>query len=249
MKAKVVVRPQFDVRMLPIVLAPQVFRSIEVLAQKSLLFGGNHPELRTSVGQVMQEMRKVARLQFGHDTVDVTTLKNLLARGDVKEQEKLRTPEPDPFLMLGKKLDASQMNAAYCIREIWNAFGRFLRIAGRNFEGGSGTKKRSRALDPIDVMGQETWEVWRDRYSPWVVGARQRRQPTKREQGFVTHAAVVVFVLMEDYHPEQVDRTYNFRDGKSLTVIRSEMDLFNDPQQKILPLHGLKADTSAIMAA
>lgn len=201
------------------VIEPRLFLAIEKLSKEALAYSGSHAAVRGAVGAVTGELRKLAQDKLGHDSPEVVALSRLLKRTDPRTSNiTSRLTESDPIAELANNqlLSPLQLQAAYVIRVIWDAFGRFLVVQGRNYEGGGG--KRSKALNPVTVMSPDVLNSWNRHYRPWVERAKLRRSFG------LTHAAMVFMIVVDARQPGEVDRLLAAPPRSAFKVLRTELD-------------------------
>lgn len=224
----------------PFVLSPEFSRALQAFCKNALYYGDNHHILRKNIVTLNMLMVATAEEHFGHLPIESRMLHELLQRTVLNPDgpKKLDHRKP-PIKELEDKqiLDPGQLNAAHKIAGIWDAFGRFLQVSGRSYQKGG---KRARIMQPLDVMDQETWELWKDVYVPWYDRAQKRHVTAPATPGSrkMSHAALVLNVVLGDHHPDILDRACLWEDGMALNALRAELDRFNDqghtPQRKIL---------------
>lgn len=217
-------------------LNPRLFRALEKLCVAAISCSDNHPLVRAAVASISLELRLSAQSMHGHETVDAMAIHGLLKKTDPnRPAHKAPASRLSPLTELEArhKLGPSQLSAAQVIQVVWRAFGKFLTISGRGYDKGSGQVTRARALQPMDVMGQEVWETYRNLYCPWYEKASRRS--VNRKVGRVAVTEVVFKIVLPDYdlHPHEVDQLYGLKPGDALKTLRHELGIFFDPHGKI----------------
>lgn len=236
--------PAFN-SIIPTTIDPRVFRKLESLCSIALQYGDNHPNVRDAIAALTIEMRKVSGEHLGHDGVDVSAISQLLRRTDPKKPLVHQAPAPlrDPVDILerDKKLDAVQVNAASCIREVWKAFGRCLTVSGRGYDrDGGGGIRRASALQPLDVMGEDTWDMYQRVFIPWYNRAKDAKVGCK-VTGNVTKLQITFRVVVDEYFPEQVDKFMTLDEGTTLKVVQGQLARFFSPE----PTHMVSLGTTS----
>ena len=229
--------PAFN-SIIPATIDPRVFRKLEALCSIALQYGQNHSQVRDAIAALNLEMRKVSGERLGHDGVDVSALSQLLKRTDPNKPLVHKAPAPlrDPVDILARegKLDAVQENAASCIREVWNAFGRCLTVSGRGYDRGGGGIRRASALQPLDVMGEDTWALYQGTFVPWYNRAKEAKVGCQ-STGNVTRLQIVFRVVIDEFFPEQVDKFLRLEGGTALRVVQGQLASFftGEPQHMV----------------
>jgi len=208
------------------VMDPRLFVAIEALARIALDYGGNHAAVRSAVGRVVGELRKMAESKRGHDTVEAIALAKLLERRDGLAVSSEASSLVSTNLYLLRRLSGDQHAAANFIRDIWNAFSRFLTMKAKTMDD-SGGARASKPLGPFEVMSQDTYDNWREFYVPWFTEAHQRWVSNRNGSHQYRHTALVMYVVVEDRHPMTVDRGLRLVAGTTLRTIRAELNAFN----------------------
>lgn len=212
----------------PSIIDPLLFLSIEQLARSAITFGGNHTSVRGDVARVIIELRRLAMVQVGHDSIEVTNLVQLMKRTDPAKKETHERPEAelDPILALElrRELSPQQSAAAQMIRAVWNAFSRGLAVAPRSMEK-LGSHKRSRPQHPMDIMGKRVYEIWQNHYRPWYEEAKYRRV-NRRTTGTVSAVSIVQAILVEGHQPRTVDSGYRLDDHAAEKCLKFELEQF-----------------------
>lgn len=240
---------------IPTTMDPRVFKKIESLCVAALQYSAN-PQVRQAVVSLNLEMCLLADSRHGHKTVDCTTLGQLLKRTDPdKPIHQAPAPQRDPMDVLEKMgvIYPSHVSAGEVMREVWTAFGRCLTVSGRG-HGGGGVLRRSSALQPMDVMGQETWDIYKDCYKPWQDRAMARTVPCK-DTGNTTAFRIVYAVVIDEHFPNSVDNFMQLEPGKALSVLKHELGHFFDNydsgprEDKVLPGPGMVYSPPKVAAA
>ena len=208
----------------PAVINPKLFHAIEVLCRDALQYGGNATGIRNTIITLVSTMRQQAWADFGHDTVDVSSISSLLQRTDPARehsQRPLRAAEKDPIQELVRQahLNGDQERAADIIRHIWRAWGRYLSVAARTFEKRSNSA-RERALDPFWVMGEDDFLLWIEVYRPWYEVIKKELYQT-RIGGTVSAARIVIHAVTIPMFPGRIDVVERLETGTSLRVLKS----------------------------
>lgn len=234
---------------IPSIVDPRVFRKLESLCSIAIKFGDNHPQVREAIASLNIEMRKVSGEHYGHDSIDVTTLTQLLKRTDPNKPIQHQQPAPmrDPIdvLELNRVLDSNQVNAADSIRTVWQAFGRCLTVSGRGYDRGGGSMRRATALQPLDVMGDDTWALYKETFVPWYTRAKEQKVGCK-VTGNVTKLQIVFRVVIDEYFPEAVDKFLFLEDGTSLKVLRGQLSRFFNPEPFVPALAATDSGDSGV---
>jgi len=87
--------------------------------------------------------------------------------------------------------------------------------------------KRTKALDPFMVMGENLYRVWRDSYCPWYAKAWQRSVEAKIAPGYIHHPTIVFNIIVNDLQTSQIDRVFQLKPGTAIKTLRNELDEFN----------------------
>lgn len=208
------------------VIPPSVFRPIEVLCRDALNYGANAAGIRSSVGYLLNVVRREAHARYGHDTADVMAISSLLTRTDPARADRVlpdRRPDQEPIQELFRQahINEDQLRAADMVRRVETAWGRFLAVGARSYEGKS-QKTRERALDPVWIMGDDVFREWREVYNPWYRAAASRKVGANG-RGMVTAARIVIHVVMVPMFPGQIDATERLERGTSLRVLKDEL--------------------------
>jgi len=225
---------------IPTTTDPRIYKKLEALAAAALTHSKNAPEVRAAIASLNLEMRAAAEAQLGHDGVDNTGLALLLKRTDPARSNAHVAPAParDPIdvLELQGFLEPIHVSAAFGLRDVWAAFGRCLSIAGRNYEGGGGAK-RGCAMQPLDVMGDNTWEFYQEVFIPWYQSVKDLKV-NRKDTGNVTAAQIIFRVVIDEYFPEQVDAFLQLVPGTALWVMKKHLGRFYETLE-VYPLGNL----------
>ena len=215
----------------PSLFDPKVFRAAERCLALSLSTNNSEAN-RNTINQLIVEIANVARDKYGHESVESLALRQLLKRTAPRDENynpHAHPPEPDiiEYLQDQKRLTPTEYSAAMVIRSVWRAFGRYLTISGKGFDRTGGGKGAS-ALGPVDVMGQETWEQWRDLYTPWYETAKAR-STNRIKTGWVYNTELVFKIVVEGYRPEDLDKGFGMTSGAAYGALKAELGRFFDP--------------------
>lgn len=220
----------YDETFIQTVLEPRIFKSLESFCREAIAYGSNVEPLRQGITRIILDMRKTAQAKYGHDTPDIVALVHLLKRTSTneKEREPPRKTRADPLweLYQSHKLDEDQVNSARKIQEIWAAFGRYLTIASRNYWSGGGSARKGRVLQPLDVMSDETYDLWKTCYCPWYDSLKNQTIHSSTV-GPISLTGIVFRILIEEYHPDQLDNAFRFEVGMSLKILKAQLDRFS----------------------
>lgn len=213
-----------------LLMPPKVFAGLAELV-RVLLQGGRHMD-RNLVAQLALQMRTDSRLRFGHDSVETFALVKLM--GEDRQRWSPKLPRVDAVTHiqhsphLPHRLNTEQEDAADSIIEVWAAYGKFLEMSGRGIGGGGGN--RSSALNPVDVMGQPTWDHHRDVYSPWHFAASRTIVERRTSNGeHLTLASVVFKILVEDTYPHELDKAFALVGGTALKALKWGLTHYHNP--------------------
>ena len=212
------------------ILDPITFRAIEKLARDALSFSNNHGNVRSTISGLIVTLAQQANERHGFDTPDIVALKALLDRTDpLSPMNNARDRSPrHPLVVLEEQrlLDADQLAAAKTIEEIWRAFGRFLSVSARSYDGGGG--KRTKILSPLEVMGESIHESWRQYYIPWIDRARQHKinGDQRRYNATTNGARVCLDIIVEAEPPYQIDNRFSLSEGTALTILQTQLTAF-----------------------
>lgn len=167
-------------------------------------------------------LRIEAMMKFGHDSVESFAIAKLL--GTVQGfQPKPPRPDALSYIQNAKRKEArlniDQRAAADQIALVWDAFGKFLNMGARSLEGGGGN--RTRALAPMDVMDQETYdEVYKKYFVPWYEVVKKITVARRIAGPLLTVAAVTFKVIVEDKYPDDIDRAFGLTKGMALRALK-----------------------------
>jgi hypothetical protein len=213
-------------------LDPKVFKTLESLCKTALTYGDNHPNIRNAVANLSFQLQQHSMSIHGELTIDVITIQQLLRKTDPRYEHQRPAIEQDPIIELSQgnypKLSPDQQSAAATIRRIWQCFSKFLAVASRNYNTKSG--KKHRILLPLDVMDQNTYDTYRDTYSPWINKAKLTPIVNFKKKPLSTsHGEVVLAILTQDWFPKQLDLAHRLPRGSSLFALQHQLNLFNNP--------------------
>lgn len=211
-------------------LAPRVFLAVQKLCQEALRMSGNHRYVREAITDLFLRMKGEAVLEWGYTSTDALAIHQLLRRTNEKETQHDRAISRDPIKLMETqgRLSLDQIAAANMIQTIWRAFGRYLVMSARKYEGGGGGNKSGRALQPMDVMSQHVYDNWKSFYIPWFTKASACTVPCGI--GIKLSAArIVLEVVVENYSPDQLDKAYRLDRGKALAILRRWLRQFANP--------------------
>jgi len=216
---------------LQLLLPAQVWPFVEAFCRLHLQKDASR-EARELVAQLALTLRQEALRKFGHDTLETFKLARLLREGTARWQAK--PPRLDSishmkrYLHKPHRLSGDQESAANDIRMVWEAFSKFLEIAGRGIGGGGSS--RAQALGPVDVMGESLWEHHRDIFKPWQnIASRTVVRRRTVTDNHLTIAAVVFKVLVEDLYPEELDTHFALVKGTALRALKAGLDAYHTP--------------------
>jgi len=215
------------------ILSPKLFKEVEALCVQAIASSGNHDAVRRRIGGVIFQMRMLSMAAFGHETIDTYMLSQLLERTNPDYKPPMASDAPtrkDPITEMENRhqLDADQLSAAMIFREMWTAWGRFLQITSRNYEGQGDGGNRSKALNPIDVMSQDVYEKWQNIFVPWARASKERAVP-RRRFGKVLPEHILFEVIVKGNFPDEVDRQLNLVPGSAKKCLKQELKLMLDP--------------------
>lgn len=227
---------------LQLLMPAQIWTYVETLCRLYLVSQANDKISRDLISQMALACRMETMARFGHDSLETFALAKMLANQGPRFTPP--APRPDAISHINKyphkphRLDMDQEAAAHDIVQIWTAFGKFLEISGRGFEGGGGA--RSRAKGPVDVMGQDLWDHHREVYTPWYKIA-SKIPVARRTAGLALTIAGITFkILVEDLYPEQIDNQFCLVKGTALKALKAGLSAYQDPVQ--LAAWGRRAD-------
>lgn len=214
------------------VIDPRLFQRLETVLSQALQSSGNDPRLRETMNAFSLEVKMQSMSRFGYITTDSEVLSTFLRKTDPNHKEGVRKPEGDIFEYLQKVLESDCYGAALTMREVWDCFGRFLQVASRGFERGGGAK-RSTVMQPLDVMPDEVWEIYKDNFKPWISAASRRRTP-RLGTGNVINAEIVHRVIVMEQFPAQIDGYLGLARGQALKTLKIELALLYAPVERPL---------------
>lgn len=228
------------------VLDIRIFRAIELLVRAAIDYSGNHVQVRTAAIALTHAMKAVAEELHHHDTPDVLSLLSMLRRADPRFAEVGgRPPEAIPLTLMEarRQLTPEQISAARMVLLVWRAFGRLLTVVARSYDGTAGGK-RNRVLQPVEVMGEDLYDQWRQYYVPWYNKANVLM--IKDLSGFpcTTRARLVINVVVEDKFPATLDKGLKLKRGTVAEILREELTNLADLVQRGKPktFHGDKEE-------
>jgi len=216
---------------IPTTTDPRVFKKLEALCAIAIAASKNDPVVRAAIASLNIEMRTVAGERIGHDGIDNTVLSQLLKRTDPNKPMGHVPPAPmrDPIdvLELNGVLEPVHVSAARGMRDIWQAFGRCLTVSGRGYERSGGGVKRASALQPLDVMGEETWEFYKEVFTPWY-NTVKNLTISKKTTGNVKAFDIIFRIVIDEYFPDAVDSFMQLESGTALRVMKTHLGRFFD---------------------
>ncbi len=207
-------------------LDPLFYLMIERLCKSALTHSLNHSDVRHNITNLYLYLSRESIEKHGVNSIDVWMLHKILY-----DQNQVIQPKPDidilNVLSQGKRprLGPDLVGAALIIRRIWQGFGKFLKLTSRNYSR-SGPKKRTRSLDPIMIMSPELLNLWTDMYKPWFSRANREKVG---EHPKLTHAMVVLRIILDDAIPEAIDKLFGLPRGMSMRILKHQLRLFIDP--------------------
>ena len=202
---------------------PALFYRIERLARDALKYSNNHASVRQTVSELHLHVVSAGVARYGHETADALALSEMLRRTDPRLGEHRPTPKPDPIAELFDRrlLTPEMVSAAKLLRRVAMSFGRLLLVAGRKLEGGGGVQK-SKALSPLDIMGESIWQEWRAVYKPWCEVAKLKKVKA-RQNTQVTEAQIVYYIVVDLHLPRYVEQSLTLVRGTALKVLRDNL--------------------------
>ncbi len=211
-------------------LDPLMFLMIERLCKSALTNSLNHPDVRHNITNLYLYLSRESIEKHGVDSVDVWMLHNLLVE---QHRELLQKPDIDVLNVLSQgkrpRLGPDLLGSALTIRRIWQGFGKFLKLTSRNYSR-SGPKKRTRSLDPIMIMSPDLLNLWTEMYKPWFNQANRTRVG---DHPRITHAMVVLRIILDDVMPEILDKQFGLPRGMSMRTLKHQLRLFVDPEYEV----------------
>jgi hypothetical protein len=211
------------------VVSPKLFEFIEQLCVRFLAVKSDATS-REFVSRFALAFRAESFAQFGHESIECAALTKALEKTGNEWQPK--EPRLDSLTWIAKyknrskRLSGEQESVCDEIRDVWEAFGKFLVIGNRSMEGGS---PRGRASAPVDVIGEETWRHHRDVYTPWYAAASKHVVGHLSTGSAVSIAGVVVQVVIFDDYPEQLDYMLRLKRGTALAALKKGLDAYWKP--------------------
>lgn len=211
------------------VVPPKLFEFIEQLCIRYLAVKSD-ATAREFVSRFALAFRAESFARFGHESIETLSLTKALQKTGSEWQPK--EPRLDSlswiakYKNVNKRLSGEQESACDQIIGVWEAFGKFLFIGNRSMEAGSA---RGRALQPIDVMGDELWEHHRDVYTPWYAAASKHIVGRFSNGSAVSLAGVVIQVVIFDDYPEHLDYQLRLKRGTSLAALKKGLDAYWKP--------------------
>lgn len=231
--AKLIREPDPLANELQMILPPLLFSFVEAICKAHLEGSKQDHKSRDLIARFAFAMRAEAFAKFGHDTLETFALGKLLREGQFSYAERLGRLDSISHIKAyknkGARLSGEQETAAEYIKSIWDAFGKFRTIGGRGFEGGS--SRSSQVLQPLDVMGDELYNHYRQIYSPWADAAKYVIVARLRREGNVNIAAVIFKVLIEDFYPEQIDGAFGLPKGTGLRALKHGLSHYWSPER------------------
>lgn len=208
----------------PMVLPPRLYKPLEDVCRAALDYGGNAAGVRDPVRKLAFAMRAIAEEEVGHLTTDITMLESLLKRTDPRQAElplgKTRPKDPVEVLFKQRHLNSDQRAAALFVRDVWNAWGRYLVVSGHGFDGEGGGTRRLR--DPFEAMGQDLWDRWKTIYKPWYELVKREYAPRK-SGGMVPVSKLVLSIIIEPVFPGALDDLERLERGTCLRVLKEQL--------------------------
>ena len=227
LEAYVAAAPRIEIQT---VIDPRIFRAIEKVAVQAIQQSGNDKTVRDALAALSLEIKMQSMARFGFYTADSEVLSNILRRTDPDRKVEQQTrAERDVFEHLKEILDMDAYASALLLRDVWDAFGRFLNIASRSgFEGGGA--RRTKVMQPLDVMSDDTWETYKDFFKPWITAASRRHTPRLRN-GTILNSEVVHRILVEETFPAVCDQLLGLAPGAALKTLRYELKMVSSGGQ------------------
>lgn len=217
---------------LQLIVPPKVFDALTQLCRLYLAAAGDSDAARDYIAKLAFIFRQEAYQRFGHESLETFALAKLMRQTESKWTPKLPRLDSISWIRAYRnkdaRLDSSQEEAAECIKRVWTAFGRFMGIAGRGFEGGGGS--RGRVLSPLDVMDQSQWEDYNKIYIPWYERAKITQVDRRRGNSHISLAAIVFKILVDDLYPEELDSSYCLVRGSSLKALKAALSCYWSPE-------------------
>lgn len=218
----------------PTLLDPKLYRLVEALARNALLFAENHPAIRNDVGALCHYMRDTGTTKFGMETVDSRLLSDLLMRTRFRlEEEHPPRPPADRDMIKdlseqrGRRepqLTPEQVGAAVSMRNVWNAMARMLTFRMNKLDGVKGGGYY-RIRSPVELMGENAWSAYQEKWVPWFNDAKRRTEPSKREIS-IPHTSIVSAIVFNHVKPRLLDKIRTLDRGTSLRVLQDELDSY-----------------------
>lgn len=204
---------------IPVRLNPKLYKSIELICKNGLHYSDNHREVRAAITSLVLLLQQ----ELSEQSVETVSLRSLLRRTDPRNEFERPSLRLDPIqeLSTGPKplIDYDQQDAALSIKKIWSSFGRYLNVAARDYNGAG---HRGQAKDPISVMSDEIAILWREQYIPWYAKAKR----TWIDRSGINEAEVTLSVVVEGAFPDELDRRYRLREGRSLLALQRQLANF-----------------------
>lgn len=204
---------------IPIGLSPRAFKAVEQLAKKALQHSQNHKEVRAAITAIAVLFQN----ESSEPNLEVFALRRILKHyGNQEFERPSQRLDPVYELSHGHKppLDNDQHMAALKIKKVWSGFSHYLNVAAKDYNKSTG--QRGHALDPISVMSDETAYLWRQVYSPWYERAKRKYI----DRSGINEAEVTLAIVVEANFPQELDRRYRLKEGRSLTALQRQLTNF-----------------------
>jgi hypothetical protein len=85
--------------------------------------------------------------------------------------------------------------------------------------------RKASALQPVDLMSDETWKTWQRLYIPWHNGAKNRKTWSNHHGG-VPNTEIVFRIIVEEFFPEELDGGFGLEPGDAKNTLKRELSLF-----------------------
>jgi len=222
---------------LKLLTSAKIFVRIEELCRKYLDVNRYDTPSKELVSQLTFTFRQEAIARFGHDTLETFALAKLVQKGPSLGFID-KPPRVDSITWINNypsknsRLSSDQQEAAEKIRDVWEAFGKFLWVTGRSYGGGGGGS-RSSATSPLDVMGDDLWKHHQTIFTPWCNIASKTSVNRRMAGGGLTIAAITFKILVEDFYPEAIDKGFGLVKGTALKALKAGLSAYFSPERLV----------------
>lgn len=217
---------------IPLLVDMDIFRLVEQICKKSIEYSANHKAIRETISALCVHLSVRSEHEFGTLSVEARSLSQLLKRTQVDyciRDEKPKFIDPIMELVYGTypRLKEDHLQAVDTIRSIWESFGRLLTPSGHNYQkaGSKKSKKSSTPLQPMDLMGENIYNLWKDVYVPWFNQAKQKFIVNNNNEPY-NEGAITLQVVVDLYPPKLVDESRRLMRGTTVKVLQRQLELF-----------------------